>query len=129
MSHTRPLAYDGSKVPRIAAPTPTSWALPISEVRLEKPTGTSREPGSSESSNRRTLVLSVRLSFFLGAALVVAMLLAFYLWGAWVGAMFIPPLAGTYGLFLSSGKQLNVLDHSSYGSFTLSATHSDIQRR
>lgn len=123
MRHTQPFGYDSFGVRRIAAPTPMPWELSISEVRLETPTGTSPGFGSFDSWNRRRLVFSVRFSFLLGAVLVVAMLFAFYLWGAWVGAMFVPPLVGSYGLFLSSGNQLNALDHGFYGSITLSATH------
>ena len=60
--------------------------------------------------NRNRIVWSIRISFLVGAALIVAMLISIFLGGVWYGLIFIPPMIGAYGLFVSSGMQLNQID-------------------
>ena len=68
--------------------------------------------------------MSARFAFFLGVILVVAMPLGFLMGGHLIGWLFLPPLVGAYGLFLSSGAQLYELDENLYGSLNPpSATH------
>ena len=58
------------------------------------------------SRSRNLVTFSIQISFWLGAILVLGMIGSFVFYDIWVGLMFIPPLLGAYGLFLSSGKQL-----------------------
>jgi hypothetical protein len=59
---------------------------------------------------RRKLLLSIRGSFFAGWVLCIGMLSGFVLGGFWLGIMFVPPILGCYGLFLSSGMQLDKMN-------------------
>jgi hypothetical protein len=50
------------------------------------------------------------MSFFFGVGFVAAAIVATAIGGIWLGFAFMPGVLGAYGLFLSSGKQLDKID-------------------
>lgn len=53
---------------------------------------------------------SIRWSFFAGIVLIAAALAGFWFGGVWIGIAFVPGIIAAYGLFLSSGSQLEQLE-------------------
>ena len=93
-------------------PFPTGWAPMDHHIERPEPT----EPGTSNTNfkKRRRVALSVRASFLVGACFLLALPFGFFFGGPWIGGLLIPPTLGVYGLFLSSGKQLYVIDKGHY---------------
>ena len=73
-------------------------------------TPTEHLPNIDRKPRRNWIMWSIRISFILGCGAVVATIVGFIFGGLWYGLIFVPAFIGAYGLFVSSGIQLNKMD-------------------
>lgn len=71
---------------------------------------TAQSPKNGFKSKRNLVVWAIRVAFSVGFGSFIAMTISFIVGDIWIGLFFIPAIIGAYGLFVSSGMQLNVID-------------------